>query len=109
MTKEIPVPDPPLTPEQKVKVVQLSEDDIISSIDKALSSNACHQWRKVAMVVGKTMLHFRNRISDIPDVFYAQRVRMLVEKGRLESQGNLACMRFSEVRLPAHTAEQKET
>jgi hypothetical protein len=41
------------------------------------------------------------RIPNVPDVYYAQRVCHLVEVGKLESQGNLAFMRFSEVRLPS--------
>ena len=108
MIEEIPKPDPPLTPEQQVKVAQLSEAEI-RSIDEALLSNACHQWRKVARVVGTTMIGLTNRIHGIPDVFYSQRVRKLVEDGRLESQGNLAYMRFSEIRLPINTKERKET
>jgi hypothetical protein len=108
VTEEIPKPDPPLTPEQKVKVAQLSEAEI-RSIDEALLSNACHRWRKIARVVGTTMSSLTNRIQGIPDLFYSQRVRKLVEDGRLESQGNLAYMRFSEVRLPINTEEQKKT
>jgi hypothetical protein len=44
-----------------------------------------------------------NRRRGIPDVFYAQRIRELVRTGRLEADGNLAYMNFSEVRLPAIT------
>jgi len=40
-------------------------------------------------------------VPGIPDIYYANRVRALVEAGRLESQGNLDYMRFSEVRLSA--------
>jgi hypothetical protein len=99
VSEEIPKPDPPLTPEEQAKVAQLSEAEI-RAIDEALLSNASHRWRKVAMVVGATMVRLPIRASGISDVFYAQRVRKLVEDGRLESQGNLAYMRFSEVRLP---------
>ena len=47
------------------------------------------------------MMEMQNRISGIPDIFYSQRVRHLVEEGKLESQGNLGYMRYSEVRLPS--------
>ena len=99
MKEETPIPDPPLTPEQEAKVAQLTES-AIEAIDNTLMSNAKNQWRKVAMVVGVTMNHLQDRVRGIPDLFYAQRIRKLVEAGRLESQGNLAYMRFSEVRLP---------
>jgi hypothetical protein len=41
----------------------------------------------------------RQEASLLPDVYLSQRVRELVESGLLENQGNLARMRFSEVRL----------
>ena len=107
MTEEIPKPDPPWTPEQHAKVALLTEAEI-RAIDEALLSNACHRWRKVARVVGTTMSELTNRVEGIPDLFYSQRVRKLVEDGRLESQGNLAYMRFSEVRLPMKKEENKE-
>lgn len=76
----------------------------IEAIDQALLSNVSNEWRKVAMVVGMAMDEYS--IPGIPDVFYAQRVRRLAELGRLESQGNLAYMRFSEVRVS--TAPQRK-
>ena len=104
MQEETPIPDPPLSPEEEAKVAQLTEKEI-KAIDEALMSNVQPRWRKVAMIVGLTMSHLENRVRGIPDLFYAQRVRKLVEAGRLESQGNLAYMRFSEVRLPERTTQ----
>ena len=51
------------------------------------------------MIVGITMMDLPNHIKGIPDTFYAQRVRKLVEGSHLEAQGNLQYMRFSEVRF----------
>ena len=96
---EIPIDDRSLTPEEDAIVAQLSESEL-QEIDEALVSNATSQWRKVAMVVARTM---SSRVLGIPDVFYGMRVRKLVADGVLESQGNLARMRFSEVRLRQHT------
>jgi hypothetical protein len=92
------VPDPPLNEEQLALVNNLSETDL-KKIDEALLSKVCQNWRKVAFVVGKTMMDLPDRVPGIPDVYYSQRVRHLVEEGKLESQGNLAYMRYSEVRL----------
>ena len=108
MDDEIPIDDGPLTPEQEVKVAQLSESEL-GEIDEALVSHATRQWRKVAMVVGTTMSSLPNRVPGIPDVFYAMRVTKLVEDGVLESQGNLARMRFSEVRLRPPTGSRDAT
>jgi Protein of unknown function len=97
-----PPPDPPLTREEQALVGQLTEQEI-QEIDEALLSNACERWRKVSAVVGFTMSSLPNRRRGIPDVFYAQRIQQLVRAGRLEADGNLAYMNFSEVRLPART------
>lgn len=93
-------PDGPLTPEQQAVVEKLSPEDL-AKIDKGLLSNCCERWRKVAMIVGTTMMSDGPyRFENVPDVFYSQRVKALVENGLLESQGNLDFMRYSEVRLP---------
>lgn len=95
---EIPIDDRSLTTEEEARVARLSQSEL-REIDEALVSNAKPQWRKVAMVVAITMSSLSNRLPGIPDVFYGMRVRKLVEDGVLESQGNLARMRLSEVRL----------
>jgi len=104
MEEEIPIPDPPLSPEQEARVAQLSAKEI-EAIDETLMSNAKPRWRKVAMLVGLSIGQLQDKIKDIPDLYYSQRVRKLVESGRLESEGNLAYMRFSEVRLPEKQAQ----
>ena len=55
------------------------------------------------MVVSMSMEELGGRYPQLSDVFYAERVGALAGSGRLESQGNLAYMRFSEVRLPNET------
>ena len=104
MEEEIPIPDPTLSPEEEARVAQLTTKEI-EVIDETLMSNAKPRWRKIAMLVGLTIGQLQDRIKDIPDIYYAQRVRRLVESGHLESQGNLAYMRFSEVRLPENRAQ----
>jgi Protein of unknown function len=96
---EVPVPDPPLTPQQQARVDRLSAAQL-AAIDDALLKDACDRWRKVARIVGSACGALEAQIPGVPDLFYAHRVRHLVASGRLESQGNLAVMRFSEVRLP---------
>ena len=93
-------PDPPLTPEQAIRVSRLKQEDLWE-IDRVLLAQSASTWRKVARIVGMTIGVLSERLPDVPDVYYAQRVRRLVAVGELESQGNLEYMRFSEVRLPA--------
>ena len=58
------------------------------------------RWRKVAAIVGFAMDRLGAKYPQFSDVFYAERIRLLAEQGRLEAQGDLSYMRFSEVRLP---------
>ena len=99
-----PQPDPPLSPEDSARVAELSERDV-RNLDEALMAEASPQWRKVARLVGGAMSHQLTRIAGIPDLFYAQRVRHLVESGLLESRGDLRYMGFSEVRIPSNGKE----
>lgn len=95
---EVPEPDGPMSPEQQARVNQLTEDEI-QAIDQVLLAHASHQFRKVARVVGMTMGTSVHK-KGIPDFFYAERIRRLVAEGKLESEGDLDYMRFSEVRIP---------
>ena len=96
---EAPEPLPPLTDEQLDLVRRLSNEQV-RKIDDALVSNASHQWRKVARIVMSTMMELNDSLG-LPDIYYAQRVLSLVDAGRLEAQGDLKYLRFSEVRLPS--------
>lgn len=99
MTEIIPQSDGPLTPEQEIIVSALTSDDLVW-IDNQLLSQASDRRRKVAAIVGFAMNDALKKYPNVPDIFYAQRVKKLVESGALESFGNLDCMRFSEVRIP---------
>jgi len=97
--------DPELSEETEAAVAALSPSDV-EAIDRALLS-LCHDvhWLKVAYVVGHAMDVHPDRYFDIPDLYYARRVRALVEAGVLEAVGNLRRMRFSEVRLRPQTSK----
>jgi hypothetical protein len=98
MTDEF-VPDPPLSSDQTRVAASLS-NDLIERIDAELLKHARRQSRKVAMLVGLAMSNPSVRVPGLPDLYYAQRVRLLVAKGALLSEGNLDFMSYSEVRLP---------
>jgi uncharacterized protein DUF3658 len=88
-----------------LKLIAALRPEQIQAIDAAVMRVADRNWRKVALVVGTVMGTFPGRVPGIPDVFYAQRVAALVSHGRLESQGNLSRMRYSEVRIPRQADE----
>jgi Protein of unknown function len=98
VTHEIPQPLPPLTPDERALVLRLGERELVA-IDEALLAAAGPRWRKVAMLVARAM-DSPSYVRGIPDTFYGQRVCKLVQEGRLEGQGNVEYIHFSEVRLP---------
>ena len=91
--------DAPLTPQEQAVVDALSRE-LLRKIDEALLSHATKTNRKVAMLIGLTMEDPSLRVPGLPDLFYAQRIATLVDKGLLLAEGTLGYMRYSEVRLP---------
>jgi len=69
-------------------------------IDEALLANITKDWRKVAFVVGSTMMQIdsKERVGR-NDLYFAKRVAVLVEKGLIEFSGDLDQMRYCEIRL----------
>ena len=100
------IPDPPLTAEQQAEVAQLSTSEL-ERIDRALLAEATGRWRKVAFIVGSTIGNLTG-VPELPDVFYSQRVKLLVDQGRLEAQGDLDYMRYSEVRLSSSESGERK-
>jgi hypothetical protein len=99
MTSHDITPDPPMSAEEAAVAVSLTAE-FIERIDAELLSHARQSPRKVAMIVSMAMRNESIRVPGLSDLYYAQRVRALVEKGALISEGNLDFMRYSEVRLP---------
>lgn len=52
------------------------------------------------MIVGLTMMDTSIRVAGLPDLYYRDRVKVLVTRGLLLAHGNLNCMGYSEVWLP---------
>lgn len=92
-------PDAPMDADQQARAEALTPAQL-EAMDRELLRASDVQWRKVARVVGTVMFSdWSGKPERIADVFYAQRVARLVRLGQLEAQGDLARMRFSEVRL----------
>jgi len=94
------LPDSELDDEEQQVVAALSESQV-SLIDSLLLADCAPSWRKVARIVGTALTKGSEELAEVPVGFFAQRVKALVESGKLESKGNLDYMRFSEVRRAA--------
>ena len=89
--------DPKLTAGQMKMADLLSEADI-RRIDQALLSNASTQWSRTDRIVLTTMIELDNGMG-LPTDFFVERIGHLVQKGQLESKGDVTITRSSEVRL----------
>ena len=92
-------PDTSLEPEEEAYVNGL-DAVTIAEVDEKLLAECSTQWRKAARVIGATM----GRAPEIPLGFFARRLIALGTAGRLEIDGDLNYIRFSEVRLPGGSA-----
>ena len=98
MNDEIPFANPPLGPGEQSVTAKLSAADLHVIDNTILANCACH-WYKVARVVSMTEETLRREYPGLSFIFYAQRLIQLADERRLDSQGDLSFMRFSEVRL----------
>ena len=79
------------TSQQSLRVSKLTAGRSVGNGSRVAHRKLAPSWRKVARIVGDgDRRAVRRAIPDVPDIYYAQRVRHLVEVGKLESQGNLA-------------------
>lgn len=92
-------PDTAMDHEEERTVAALTGAQI-ALIDSVLLAACARSWRKVARIAAAAMTDGPQELADVPAGFFARRVKALVQSGRLESQGDLDYMRFSEVRLP---------
>lgn len=90
--------DSPISPEVRKIASKLSPEEL-KEIDEALLSEASNRYRKVARLVGRVLLKFKEQHPMLSDVFFSERVQSLVTSGHLDSQGDLRRMRYSEVKL----------
>jgi hypothetical protein len=100
MSEEVPMANPPLSIEEEAAVAKLSDADL-QIIDSVILANSSSRFLKVARVVISTEKALSDHYPDLSYIFYAQRLIQLAREGRLQSQGKLEYMRFSEVRITA--------
>jgi hypothetical protein len=97
-TPEVPIPNPPISDEEQAAVDLLSEQDL-EAIDACILSYCATHFYKVARIMGQTQDELASRFPKLSYVFYTQRLKHLVDTGRLVAAGDVFKMRFSEVRL----------
>ena len=75
-----------------------------AAVDALILGHCTDHWQKVAMVVGSSLDDYDATFSHLPYVYMQVRMLDLIERGRIECQGDVMSMRTSEVRLRAGSA-----
>jgi hypothetical protein len=74
-----------------------------AKLDQAILSASLPQWRKVALILGKSFRQLEGEGIQATFEDLAAHVESLVREGLLESQGDLSKWRHSEVRMISAT------
>ena len=97
-TPEVPIPNTPISAEEKAVADLLSQQEL-EAIDACILSHCAAHFYKVARIMGRTQDDLAHRFPKLSYVFYTQRLKHLVDTGRLVGAGDVFRIRFSEVRL----------
>ncbi len=99
MSDQIPQANQPLTAAELAAFAALTAGDL-QVIDNAILAHCSRRWLKIAHVVSLTADALRPSHPELSPACCAERLIWLMEEGFLDSQGDLADLRFSEVRRP---------
>jgi len=80
--------------------------DDFDRIDELLLARVQERWRKVAFVIGRTMIEADDELSGVDDLLLAERIRCLALSGKIESRGDLGTLHDSEIRAPRTTQSE---
>jgi Protein of unknown function len=89
------------------KDVRLPGSVSVSDLDDLILSVMKPSWRKTAMIIAMASSQCEARALPIDDEVIGARIAALADAKRIDSQGNLAMWRHSEVRLLAPMADEE--
>jgi len=89
--------------EGRAAIARLTEADL-AQIDQAILASLDRTWKKAGFVTTGVLLAAPDAYEEIPEVFYALRIRALADAARIEVKGNLEALKTAEIRLPAGQA-----
>jgi hypothetical protein len=69
-------------------------------LDALILLTANSRWQKVARIIARAGYVLKDMSEAVEDERIAERIQVLADTGCLESRGNVAHWRHSEVRLP---------
>lgn len=77
-----------------------------AQVDQIIFSVVAPYWHKMARIIWDAVKQGQELALGVTDEMFAARIQVLVDAGRLESQGDVRKWRHSEVRLKAEPASR---
>ena len=84
--------------EERDAIERLTEQDI-AQIDQAILASLDRRWKKVGFITAGVMIAAPDEHEEIPEMFYALRIRALADASRIEVNGDPLVLKTSEIRL----------
>ncbi len=79
-------------------IARLGEHDLLK-IDRAILSSLGPEWKKAGFITAGVMIAAPDEYEDLPEMFYASRIRLLAEASRIETRGDALALKTFEIRL----------
>ena len=89
-----------LDQEARDAIARLDENDFLQ-IDRAILSSLSRDWKKAGFITAGVMIAAPDEYEDLPEMFYASRIRALAEASRIETKGDALALKTFEIRLPS--------
>ena len=83
-------------------IARLGEQDLVK-IDQAILSSLGRDWKKAGFITAGVMIAAPDEYEDLPEMFYASRIRVLAEASRIETKGDARALKTFEIRLAPAT------
>ena len=91
-----------LDQEARDAIARLDERDLLK-IDQAILSSLGWEWKKAGFITAGVMIAAPDEYEDLPEMFYASRIRVLAEASRIETKGDARALKTFEIRLAPAT------
>ena len=90
-------PDSEMSRRQREFVSTLSAENI-ACIDLAILNLVSSRWRKFSYIVMGVMRELGGDLTELPDLYVAERLRILEGNPKFETRGYTRNMRYAEIR-----------
>ncbi len=100
---EAAMDDASLDQDGRDAIARLGDHDVVR-IDRAILSALGREWKKAGFITAGVMISAPDEYEEVPEMFYALRIRALAQASRIEGKGDPLALKTFEIRLPPQDA-----